>query len=301
MAASSKRWSPGRRKRQAWLTAGLFLLPAIALYLVFAFIPTLEVFEYSLNRWDGISPDREWVGLGNYDRLFGDRIFWEAFFNTVEWTAIIVVINVGLGVVLAAILARKIKGRIFFQTCMFIPVIQAPITTAIIWRWMYQPNGAINEGLSAIGLGFLATPWLGDLTTALPALAIAHSWSTLGLSIVIFLAGLQAVDDELYDAAKIDGATPVQAFWYITLPALRPVTAVVFVLTATAAFKAFDLIWGTTQGGPIRATEILATYMYKRGVLENNYGYGSAVAVALLVIVTLAMAVYLYMQARRDD
>lgn len=146
----------------------------------------------------------------------------------------------------------------------------------------------------------LARPWLGDFTWALPALAIAHAWSTVGLSVVIFVAGLQAIDPEVYEAAKIDGANAHQSFWHVTMPALRPVTAVVFILVVTTCFKAFDLIWGTTQGGPIRATEILGTYMYKRGVLENNYGYGSAIAVALLLIVTVVMAIYLLWQQRRD-
>jgi raffinose/stachyose/melibiose transport system permease protein len=123
----------------------------------------------------------------------------------------------------------------------------------------------------------------------------------MGLSIIIFLAGLQAVEEELYDAAKVDGATPTQSFIHITMPSIRPITAVVFVLTLTAAFKSFDLIWATTEGGPIRASEILSTYMYKRGALENEYGYGSAIAVALLVIVTLAMGLYIWLQSRRTE
>jgi raffinose/stachyose/melibiose transport system permease protein len=282
-------------------TASLFLAPGLLLFVAFSLIPTVSVVYYSFLRWNGISKIKTFIGFGNYLKLFRDRIFWQAFANTIEWSAIIVVLNVGLGLLLAAMLARLGRGRLAVQTGLMLPVVQAPITTAIIWRWLYQPDGPLNQLLSASGLDILAMPWLGNPATALPALAVAQSWASMGLSIVIFLAGLQAVEEELYDAAKVDGATPAQSFIHITMPSIRPITAVVFVLTLTAAFKAFDLIWATTEGGPIRASEILSTYMYKRGALENEYGYGSAIAVALLVIVTLAMALYLWLQSRRSE
>ncbi|WP_306142873.1 carbohydrate ABC transporter permease [Roseibium sp. MMSF_3412] len=278
----------------------LFLLPALTIYIVFAIYPTLSVIEYSFTSWDGISPEREYVGLANYTRLFTDKIFWEAFRNTFVWSGVIIVINVGLGLVIAAMLARVWKARLLIQTCIVLPVVISPMAVATIWRWMYQPSGVINQMLETIGLGGLATPWLGSPDVVLYALALAHSWSTIGLSVIIFLAGLQAVDEDLYEAAKVDGATPVQAFRYVTLPALRPVTAVVFILTLTQSFKVFDLVWATTKGGPIRFSEILSTYMYKRGALENQYGYGSAIGVSLLVIVSAATVIYMQIQNRED-
>lgn len=282
-------------------TLALFVAPPLALYLFFAILPTLNVVQYSFFDWDGINPVKTFIGIGNYVRLFADPIFWEAFRNTFWWSFVIVLINVGLGLIIAGMLARVTRGRTILQTAIMVPIVLAPVTVAIIWRWMLQPNGAINEMLRQIGLGILAHPWLGAPHLVLTALAVAHSWSTIGLSVLIFMAGLQSVDEDLYDAAKVDGANPIQSFRFITLPALRPVTAVVFVLTLTGAFKAFDLIWATTQGGPIRSSEILATYMYKRGALENQYGYGSAIGVALLVIVTAAMAVFVYLQDRKES
>ncbi|MDJ0630465.1 MAG: sugar ABC transporter permease [Rhodobacter sp.] len=279
----------------------LFLIPTLAIYLFFAIYPTLSVIGYSMTKWNGISPEKTWVGFANYTKMFSDRIFWEAFQNTFVWSAVIVVINVGLGLVIAALLSRVWRGRLILQTLIVLPVVISPMAVATIWRWMLQPKGVINETLTSIGLDGLARPWLGDPDVVLFALAFAHSWSTIGLSVIIFLAGLQSVDEDLYDAAKIDGATTFQAFRYVTIPALRPVTAVVFILTLTAAFKAFDLIWATTKGGPIRFSEILSTYMYKRGALENQYGYGSAIGVALLVIVSLATLLYLKLQARPED
>ncbi len=278
----------------------LFLLPALSIYIVFAIYPTYSVLEYSFTDWDGINPERNFVGLENYQKLFSDKIFWEAFRNTFVWSGVIIVINVGLGLVIAAMLARVWKARLLIQTCIVLPVVISPMAVATIWRWMYQPTGVINQVLEKIGLGAFATPWLGSPDAVLYALAFAHSWSTIGLSVIIFLAGLQAVDEDLYEAARVDGANPLQSFRYVTLPALRPVTAVVFILTLTQSFKVFDIVWATTQGGPIRFSEILSTYMYKRGALENQYGYGSAIGVALLVIVSIATIIYMQIQNRQD-
>lgn len=278
----------------------LFLLPALSIYLVFAIYPTYSVFEYSFTDWDGISPTREFIGFANYERLFSDKIFWEAFRNTFVWSGVIIVINVGFGLVIAAMLARVWRARLLIQTCIVLPVVISPMAVATIWRWMYQPTGVINQVLEVVGLGGFATPWLGSPHVVLYALAFAHSWSTIGLSVIIFLAGLQAVDEDLYEAARVDGANPIQQFRFVTMPALRPVTAVVFILTLTQSFKVFDIVWATTQGGPIRFSEILSTYMYKRGALENQYGYGSAIGVSLLVIVSLATIVYMQIQNREE-
>ncbi len=278
----------------------LFLLPALSIYLVFAIYPTYSVVEYSFTSWDGISPEREFVGLANYERLFSDKIFWEAFRNTFVWSGVIIVLNVGLGLVIAAMLARVWKARLLIQTCIVLPVVISPMAVATIWRWMYQPTGVINQVLEVVGLGGWATPWLGSPDVVRYALALAHSWSTLGLSVIIFLAGVQAVDEDLYEASKVDGANPFQQFRYVTMPALRPVTAVVFILTLTQSFKVFDIVWATTQGGPVRFSEILSTYMYKRGALENQYGYGSAIGVSLLVIVSIATIIYMQIQNRKD-
>lgn len=278
----------------------LFLLPALTIYVVFAIYPTYSVLEYSFTDWDGIRPERNFVGLENYQRLFTDKIFWEAFRNTFVWSGVIIVINVGLGLVIAAMLARVWKARLLIQTCIVLPVVISPMAVATIWRWMYQPTGVVNQVLEIIGLGAFATPWLGSPDAVLYALALAHSWSTIGLSVIIFLAGLQAVDEDLYEAARVDGANAFQSFRFVTLPALRPVTAVVFILTLTQSFKVFDIVWATTQGGPIRFSEILSTYMYKRGALENQYGYGSAIGVSLLVIVSIATIIYMQIQNRED-
>ena len=285
----------------AYLPLLVFLLPTLAIYIYFAIYPTISVVGFSLHKWDGINPVKTWVGFDNYVRMFSDRIFWEAFRNTFVWSAVIVVINVGLGLVIAAMLSRVWRARLLLQTLIVLPVVISPIAVATIWRWMYQPTGVINQALKGMGLAPWHGPgwatrasccsrWLSPIPGRRSASASSSSWRACNRS-----------DEDLYDAAKIDGATTLQSFRYVTLPALRPVTAVVFILTLTAAFKAFDLIWATTQGGPIRFSEILSTYMYKRGALENQYGYGAAIGVALLVIVGLATLIYLKIQTREED
>jgi len=290
-----------RRRAQSWLTAYLFLLPAVALYAIFVLRPTIEVFVLSLYKWNGIAADRQWVGLANFQKLFADTIFWQAFRHNLTWTVVIVFFNVLIGLVAAALLSMNIKGRVIFRLGYFLPVVQASIVTAMIWRWIYNPDGLLNASLHAIGLGSLARGWLGDFTLALPALAVAAGWSGFGLSVVIFLAGMQGVDQTLYDAARIDGANSRQTFLYVTIPSLRNVITIVVILAMIGAFQAFDIIWATTRGGPIRSTEMLATYMFKKAFTENQYGYASAVAVVLCAIILGFSSVYVSIRERGND
>lgn len=301
--ATANRPSPTRARRRGPrdLIAFGFLAPAFVLYSVFVLKPTVDVFVLSLFDWDGISPVRDWVGLDNFAKLLKDSVFWIAFQHNLLWLAIIVTFNVSLGLVTATVLAMRIRGRLLFQLAVFLPVIQAPIVVALIWRWMYNPDGLINRALEAVGLGGLAHPWLGDTTLALPALALAAGWAGFGLAVVIFLAGMQSVDPTLYDAARIDGANGRQLFRHVTIPGLRNVITVVILLEMIGAFQVFDVIWGTTQGGPVRATEMLATYMFKRGIQQGEYGFGSAIAVVFMAIVLVFAIASIVLRERGQD
>jgi raffinose/stachyose/melibiose transport system permease protein len=294
---SQRTWQNWKR----YLLAYLFILPALLLYVTFVLRPTLDVFLLSLYEWNGISPTREWQGLANFSKLAGDGIFWQAFRNNLVWLVVILFFNVLVGLVAAALLSMDIKGRVFFRLAYFLPVVQASIVTAMIWRWIYNPDGLLNNTLQSVGLGALARGWLGDFTWALPALAIAAGWASFGMSVVLLLAGMQGIDQSLYDAARVDGANYTQTFRYITIPGLRNVITIVILLAMIGAFQAFDIIWATTQGGPVRATEMLATYMFKKGIMENQYGYGSAVAVVLAVIILAFAIVNITLRERGDE
>jgi raffinose/stachyose/melibiose transport system permease protein len=286
---------------QRYLVAYLFILPVLLLYLVFVLRPTLQTFWLAFYEWNGISIDREWVGLANFQRLFGDPIFWQALQHSLVWTAVVVTFNLVVGLIAAALLAGSIRGRLLFQLGYFLPVVQASIVTAMIWLWIYAPTGVLNTGLDAVGLESLARGWLGDFTAVLPALAIASSWMTFGLSVVILLAGMQGIDPTLYDAARVDGAGHGRMFLDITIPSLRNTITIVILLALVDAFKVFDIIWATTEGGPIRATEVLSTYLFKEGFQKNQYGYGSAIAVALSLIILVGSVLNLTIRERGDD
>jgi raffinose/stachyose/melibiose transport system permease protein len=284
-----------------YLAAYLFILPVFVLYAVFVLRPTLQTFWLAFYDWNGVSIEREWVGLANFRRLVDDPIFWQALRHSLIWTAVVVTFNLVVGLVAAALLSTNIRGRLLFRLGYFLPVVQASIVTAMIWRWIYAPTGILNTSLEAVGLGFLARGWLGDFTLALPALAVAASWMTFGLGVVILLAGMQGIDPSLYDAARVDGAGPRRTFLDITIPSLRNTITIVVLLSLVDAFKVFDLIWATTQGGPVRATEVLATYMFKEGFQQNQYGYGSAIAVALALIILATSVLNVALRERGND
>lgn len=300
-AAAGRRAGISRYVLRRYLAAYLFILPVVLLYVIFVLRPTLQTFWLAFYEWNGISVDREWVGLGNFQRLLGDPIFWQALQHSLIWTAILVTFNLVIGLVAAALLASNIRGRVFFQLGYFLPVVQASIVTAMIWLWIYATNGILNTLLNSLGLGVLTRGWLGDFTLALPSLAVAASWMSFGMSVIIFLAGMQGVDSALQDAARVDGATPVRVFLDITVPALRNVITIVVLLSLMDGFQVFDLVWATTEGGPVRATEVLSTYMFKAGFMQSRYGFGSAIAVTLAIIIFVTSAVYLFVQERGDD
>lgn len=300
-AAGASRLRLRRHVLQRYLVAYLFILPVFLLYVVFVLRPTLQTFWLAFYEWNGIAPTREWVGLDNFRRLLGDAIFWQAFRNSLVWTAIVVTFNLVVGLAAAALLAGNIRGRLLFRLGYFLPVVQASVVTAMIWRWIYAPTGVLNTALETVGLGFLARGWLGDFTVVLPALALASSWMNFGLSVVILLAGMQSIDPTLYDAARVDGAGYGRMFFDITIPSLRNTITIVILLALLDAFKVFDIIWATTQGGPIRATEVLSTYLFKEGFQQNQYGYGSAIAVALGLIILVSSILNLTIRERGDD
>ena len=290
-----------RLRLRRYALAYAFMAPALVLYAIFVLNPTIQSMRLAFYDWNGVSADKEWVGLENFRRLLSDGIFWQALQNNLVWTVIVVGFNLVVGLGTAAMLASSIRGRLLFRLGFFLPVVQASIVTAMIWKWVYAPDGILNSILNFLQLGALTRGWLGDFTFALPSLALSSGWMTFGLSVVILLAGMQGVDRELYDAGQLDGANRRQMFFHITLPSIRNVVTIVVILSLIDAFKVFDLIWATTQGGPIRTTEVLSTYMFKEGFQKNQYGYGSAIAVVLSLIILITSVIYASIQERADD
>lgn len=293
----------GRRHRP-FLTALPYLIPAVALYGYFIVYPMLDSIRLSFYRWSGFRTETpEFVGLDNYRRLFtADPVFWKAFGNSVIWVVLSLLIPMVLGLLLALGLNRRLVGRNLMRSVIYIPAVFASITVAAMWRWIYNPTlGLVNQGLEAVGLGDWAQSWLGDPTIALYSVFAASVWQAVGFPMVLFLAGLQSVPPELVDAAKIDGAGTWQVFRNVTLPALRPTTVVVVILTIINSLKVFDLIVGMTGGGPAQSTQVLALWSYTQSFTNHSFGAGGAVATVLLVLSLCLVVPYLAWSMKGDD
>ncbi len=272
----------------------LYLALPLLVYGTFSLWPTFQLLLLSLNDWDGLGA-KEFIGTQNFVELLGDDVFWEALAHNLVWMVGAALIPVSLGLGLASFLARSSAfGRTALRTVYFLPQVLATVAVAVIWGWIYDPTfGAVNSVLTTLGLSGLAMPWLGDQTTALPALFITWTWVQYGFSMVVLLAGLNAIDEVYYDAAKVDGAGRWQQFRHVTIPFLSGPLATVVLVTAIGAFQLFDLVFVMTRGGPGTSTQVLDLYMLENAIRYNRVGYGAAVAVALSVMVWLFSILYL--------
>jgi raffinose/stachyose/melibiose transport system permease protein len=286
-AASGRRTARRPRRAAAQWRAFLFVVPAVILFAAFLIYPMFDTVVMSFFTWDGFQTSTPvWAGIQNYVRIFTqDPVFWRAFTNTVIWVILSLLVPTTLGLLLALGLNHKLLGRNLLRSAFYIPAVLASIAVATMWVWLYNPqSGLINEVLRAIGLGAFAGDWLGNQDIALYAIFVAFVWQTTGFNMILFLAGLQNVPDELVDAAKVDGAGRFQTFRAVTFPALRPTTVIVFVLTMISSLKVFDLIVGTTGGGPAQSTQVLALWSYQQSFSNHEFGLGNAIATVLFVV-----------------
>jgi raffinose/stachyose/melibiose transport system permease protein len=275
---------------------GLMLLaPALIVYCLFAVYPMMNVFVLSFMRWNGLSSTAGFVGLDNYVQVFtADPVFWIAARNTVLWTAMSVVFPPLIGFLLALGLNQNIPGRALLRALYYLPVVIAPIAVATMWRWMYDPFfGLFNATLTALGLDGLIQDWLGDRNVALYSMFVAYVWQTVGFSLVLFLAGLQNVSPTLVEASRVDGANRWQTFRHVTLLALRPSITIVLILSIINSLKAFDIVYGMTQGGPAQSTQMLALWAFTQAMQLGDFGRGAAISVVLLLITIAIVIPYL--------
>ncbi|WP_117170088.1 carbohydrate ABC transporter permease [Paraliobacillus sediminis] len=257
----------------------LGLLPAVLLYLVFAILPILQSFYFSLMEWDGFS-DMKFIGLDNFVRLFQEPLFWNSVKNNIYVVMASVFGQVPIALFLALLLNRKIKGLKIFRTIGFLPVVLSTVVISLTWGLIFNSeNGMINELLRTIGLGGLAQNWLGDTKWAMISVSFVIIWQFVGLYLIIFLAALQNVPEEVLEAAKIDGASEWTTTWKITVPMIWDTIIVAVILCISGSLKTFDLIYVMTHGGPAHSTDVMALYMFNETFSKLQYGYGSAVSV----------------------
>jgi raffinose/stachyose/melibiose transport system permease protein len=264
----------------------LYVLPGLIVYAIFVFVPIIAAVAVSLTEWNGLAVP-VFVGFENYLNLFADDRFYLSLRNNAEFIVFYCVLPLIIGICLAAIISMaKKRERLVLRTLLFMPYIMPTAVLGIIWQWLYNPAfGPFNQFLKAVGLGAIALPWLGSFTFVLPAVGSVATWYFFGFCMVIFLTGMQRIDPQLYDAARVDGAQGWQSFFYITLPSLLPEVRVVLLLTVIASIKSFDLIFTMTRGGPGNATLVPNIYMYQLGFQLNRYGYAAAVAIIGAILV----------------
>lgn len=278
----------------------LFLAVPVVLFVVFYLYPIASTFHLSLQSWDGFSPNPEYVGFTNYYALIHQPRFFHALLNNISWLIFLLLGPSSLGLLLAAILDRGIRGEAVFRIAFFLPFTIPAVAVAAIWRWMYEPtNGLLTTALQSVALGGLAQNWLGDPTVVNYALMGAMLWWTTGFAFLVFFAGLRNVPVELIEAAKIEGATPWQSFWKVSFPLLWPSTVIVLGMAAVDAMRLFDIIWAMTNGGPAYSSEVLATQMYDTAFGRFDMGRASAISVYLLLIAGVIILPYIYTLAKR--
>lgn len=276
----------------------LYLVPALAINIVIILIPALLTVALAFFRWDGITAP-VFVGLGNFEALYADRVFWRALTNNIVWTAIFLTIPIAMGLLAATMLLVARRGTTFFQVVYFLPVVIATAITARIWQGMiYNPRTGIFGLLQRYGLE-VENP-LANPSMALFGVATVDLWHWWGFLAVIFFAALRQVPQEHIEAARLEGANFWQMMWYVLLPAIRPTITLMMVMTVIWSFLVFDFVYILTQGGPAFSSEVLSTYAYRKAFYDLNVGVAAASALVIALFGIGATLVYLRLQARED-
>jgi raffinose/stachyose/melibiose transport system permease protein len=269
----------------------LWVLPAILLLVVFVYYPVVDNVRLSLYKWNAFSPKEVWVGLGNYETLFKDPIFWSSLFNNVAYAVVSVICQVGGGLVLAATLEELVHSRLrgLFRTIFFVPAILSLTITGLLFQFMYNPQiGLVNGLLDLLGLDAWKHSWLGESATAIWSIIAMSQWQSIGYVAVLFIVAMQRIPRELYEAAYLDGATRVAAFRRITLPLVREMTLLAMIITIAGAFLVFNEVQVMTSGGPNNASHTLGTWLYKSAFFNDQMGYAAAIAVVIFAITLVA-------------
>lgn len=275
-------------------------MPPFVLYLLFVITPVLQAIYYSVFDWSGLGPIDTFVGFGNYRRAAADPVFLSAVRHNGTIILLSLAFQLPFALGMALLLNARIHGRALLRLLFFAPYVVAEVTTGVVWTLMLQPGGLTDRTFEAAGLGSFVQHWLADPNVVLYTLFVVISWKYFGLHMILYLAGLQQIPDELAEASAIDGASPLQTLRYVTLPLLGPTIRISVFLSIIGALQVFDLVWVMTGGGPINASNTMTTYMIDWGFRRFQLGYGSAVAVLLFALALVIAFAYQRYVLRRD-
>ena len=289
-----------QRMRREW-TAYLFISPGLLLFMVFTIFALIFSFYLTFHEWSIIEPDKPFVGLDNYRRLLDDEDFRRAAINTFYFTGASVPCTMAIGLAVALLLNEPLHGRSLFRTLFFLPVVTPFVVVAIVWKWLYNgDHGLFNYYLLKTHLIDQPLLWLSDKNLAMPAVILMSIWSGIGFSMVIYLAGLQAVPQELYEAAEVDGAGAFSRLRYITIPMLRPTTLFLLVIGIIGSFQVFTQIFIMTSGGPAERTTVMVYLIWQTAFQFFDMGYASTLAYALFLMLFVFTLLQLRLARRAD-
>jgi raffinose/stachyose/melibiose transport system permease protein len=290
------------RRLQDKLTIVLFLLPAIVLFSFFLVYPIFQSVYYSFFNWKGFGPAVDFIGLDNFKRILTDWIFLKSVGHGLLIVVLSLFIQLPLAMALALMVGRNLRGRAFFRTIFFMPYVLSEVITGIMWMILFNPDskrGFINALLILIP-GIKAIPWLGDTRTVMLALFVVLTWKYFGFYMLLYLAGLQNIPPEIEEAALIDGVNNRQMITHITIPLIGSIIRTTIYLSVLGSMQVFALVWIMTKGGPVNASEVMSTYMYRFSFVRFELGYGSAVAIVMLLISLVFSLGYLRLVRQAD-
>ncbi|HVU11984.1 MAG TPA: sugar ABC transporter permease [Phototrophicaceae bacterium] len=279
--------APQRRSRWARYEGYLFIAPLFIGIFAFVLIPILVSLVMSFTKWDFVTPP-EFVGIQNYIQMVTrDRLFWKVLGNTFRYVLLSVPLSATIPLILSVLLNQKVPGVTLYRIAFFLPLVTSVVAIGLLWRWMYDSDfGLINYILQMFGIQ--GPHWLSDTNLAMPAVVFATVWQGLGYNIIIYLAGLQGIPEQLYEAATIDGAGDLQKFFRITIPLLTPQIFFVLVVSFIGGFQSFGLIYVMTQGGPVNSTNVYVYYLWQTAFSSAKMGYASALSWVLTLILVVA-------------
>ena len=279
-----------------------WVLPALVLLLVFVYYPIVDNLRLSLFSWNAFSVAPTFVGLDNYRTAFHDPIFWTALRNNTVFAIVSLVFQVGLSLVLAALLEEFVHERLrgILRTIYFIPAVISITVAGILFSFLYNPEiGLVNRLLGAVGLESWQHSWLGEPGTAMGSIIAMSQWQSIGYTAILFVVGIQRIPKEFHEAAKVDGAGPIRRFFSVTVPMVREMTTLIIILTVSGAFLVFNEVMVMTAGGPSNSSQVLGTWLYRNAFLNDDMGYASAIATVIFVITLAIGAVQIIVSRRR--
>jgi raffinose/stachyose/melibiose transport system permease protein len=288
--------------RNKYLFVFFFLAPGMALFFAFFLMPVSNSVRYSLYDWNGFGPPTDYVELDNYDRLVHNEVFQNSIKHSLQIVALSLIIQLPLALGLAIMVGRgHLPGKHIFRTILFVPYVFSEILTAYIWAYVYHPrDGLVNWAAGNIIPNYETIPFLADRGIVMFAIFAVITWKYFGLHMILYMAALQGVPEDLEDAARLDGASEAKVLQKVTIPLIGPTIRLTVYLSVLGSFQQFVMIWILTEGGPANASQVIATYLYKFGIISLKLGFGSAVAI-ILVVITLSFSLFYQFFVMRQD